>query len=212
MNSGEWCSYNFFLIFLLIHFQFIHNVQFIWQSIQCKSGWLQANDKLSAARSTGSHDNWWLRIDTETWHHGMGALSTLLAICEGNPISTSGFPSRRGPVMWILMIMIVLLVWTSCWTICRVSIVLACCEAFQQGAWPLTYESSEKIVFSGIILCMHPANERRRYFVMSSLIGRAHTQNNPSILCGISKAAFEIPHQISYLYIKRCVFYSDVKN
>ena len=30
---------------------------------------------------------------------------------------------------------------------------------------------------SGIILCMRPANERRRYTVTSSLIGWAHKQN-----------------------------------
>ena len=35
---------------------------------------------------------------------------------------------------------------------------------------------------SGIILCMHPANERRRYDVTSSLIGWVHTQNDP---CGL---------------------------
>ena len=32
---------------------------------------------------------------------------------------------------------------------------------------------------SGIILCMRPANERRRYIVTSSLIGWAHAQNDP---------------------------------
>ena len=32
---------------------------------------------------------------------------------------------------------------------------------------------------SEIILCMGPANERRRYIVTSSLIGRAQTQNDP---------------------------------
>ena len=31
----------------------------------------------------------------------------------------------------------------------------------------------------GIILYTHPANERRRYNVTSSLIGWAHTQNDP---------------------------------
>ena len=34
------------------------------------------------------------------------------------------------------------------------------------GSWP------------GIILCMRPVNERRRYSVMPSLIDWAHTQNN----------------------------------
>ena len=31
--------------------------------------------------------------------------------------------------------------------------------------------------YTGIILCMRRANERRRYIVTSSLIGWAHTQN-----------------------------------
>ena len=33
--------------------------------------------------------------------------------------------------------------------------------------------------YSGIILCMCPANKRRRYIVTSALIGWAHTQNDP---------------------------------
>ena len=35
------------------------------------------------------------------------------------------------------------------------------------------------IYISGIILGMHPANERRRYIVTSSLNGWTHTQNTP---------------------------------
>ena len=31
------------------------------------------------------------------------------------------------------------------------------------------------------------------------------------ILCGISKVPFEIPHKISYPYIERYVFYSQVE-
>ena len=31
------------------------------------------------------------------------------------------------------------------------------------------------------------------------------------ILCGISKGTFEIPHRLSYPYIERCGFYSQVK-
>ena len=34
---------------------------------------------------------------------------------------------------------------------------------------------------TGIILCLHPANERRRYIVTSSLIGWVHTQNDPCL-------------------------------
>ena len=32
---------------------------------------------------------------------------------------------------------------------------------------------------TGIILCTHPSNDRRHYKVMSSLIGRSYTQNDP---------------------------------
>ena len=32
------------------------------------------------------------------------------------------------------------------------------------------------------LFCMHPANARRRYNVTSSLIGWAHTQNNPCVI------------------------------
>ena len=35
------------------------------------------------------------------------------------------------------------------------------------------------VTVAGIILWMHPANERRRYIVTSSLIGRVHTQSDP---------------------------------
>ena len=47
---------------------------------------------------------------------------------------------------------------------------------------PLTDQGVSDIKgFSGIILCMCPANERRRYIVTSSLIGWAHHQNDPWI-------------------------------
>ena len=37
----------------------------------------------------------------------------------------------------------------------------------------------EKLTMSGIILCMRPANEQQCYNATSSLIGWAHTQNDP---------------------------------
>ena len=37
------------------------------------------------------------------------------------------------------------------------------------------------MIDAGIILCMHLANERRRYIVMSSLIGWAHAQNDSCV-------------------------------
>ena len=49
---------------------------------------------------------------------------------------------------------------------------------------------------TGIILCMPPANERRRYNVTSSLIGWVHTQNNPwvwvKMLCIPSVSTFRL--------------------
>ena len=45
-------------------------------------------------------------------------------------------------------------------------------------------------IYSRIILCMRPANERRRYSVTSSLIGWVHIQNDPCVLhnkCGEQK-------------------------
>ena len=44
------------------------------------------------------------------------------------------------------------------------------------------YSKSSQLVAdgpTGIILRIHPANERRRYIVMSSLIGWAHVRNDP---------------------------------
>ena len=38
---------------------------------------------------------------------------------------------------------------------------------------------SNLLMDTGIILCVHPANERWRYSVAPSLIGWAHTQNDP---------------------------------
>ena len=43
-------------------------------------------------------------------------------------------------------------------------------QCWPRSMWPYA---------SGVILCMRPANERRRYNVTSSLIGLAHTQNEP---------------------------------
>ena len=41
------------------------------------------------------------------------------------------------------------------------------------------WSTLELIYHTGIILCMHPANENWCYIVTSSLIGWAHTQNDP---------------------------------
>ena len=53
-----------------------------------------------------------------------------------------------------------------------------------------------------IILCMHPANERRCYIVTSSLIGWVHTQNHPWHLIQFSYPVNQIWHfSIQILYI-----------
>ena len=51
----------------------------------------------------------------------------------------------------------------------------------QQDTWVTSFHEEEFQLAkpSGIILCMRPANERRRYTVTSCLIGWAHTQNDP---------------------------------
>ena len=43
--------------------------------------------------------------------------------------------------------------------------------------WPVYL----RLAFAEIILWMRPANKRRGYFVTSSLIGWAHSQNDPCI-------------------------------
>ena len=50
------------------------------------------------------------------------------------------------------------------------------CEHFYVITWLILSN------IPGIILCIHPANERWRYIVTSSPIGWAHIQNNPCIL------------------------------
>ena len=66
---------------------------------------------------------------------------------------------------------------------------------YNNGAISVTIEQSsflmqsERVHFGwhctcnipGIILCLGSANERRRYYVMPSLIGHTHTQNGPCI-------------------------------
>ena len=59
----------------------------------------------------------------------------------------------------------------------------------------------------GIILCMRPDNERRRYIVTSSLIGWAHAQNDPLVLSQ-SRSSYRVfivkISNITKLTISRC--------
>ena len=57
--------------------------------------------------------------------------------------------------------------------------------------WPAPVIYSVHKIFdscTGFILCMHPSNERRRYIVTLSLIGWAHTQNDPCMYSYFSPA------------------------
>ena len=50
---------------------------------------------------------------------------------------------------------------------------------FQENAFESVSAKGWQFWSAGIILCMRPTNERRCYNVTSSLIGRAHTRNDP---------------------------------
>ena len=52
--------------------------------------------------------------------------------------------------------------------------IIFCCYSSVIWSNAFVYQGT-----AGIILCIHPANERWRYNVTSSLIGWAHTQNDP---------------------------------
>ena len=56
------------------------------------------------------------------------------------------------------------------------------------------------ITYSGIILLMCPANERRRYNVTSSLIGWANKQNDPCIFIfyWYEESSKSLVHQITH--------------
>ena len=59
---------------------------------------------------------------------------------------------------------------------------LSALGAYQMSQNPNNYQLlMGKQSFPGIILCMHPAIERRRYIVTSALIGWAHTPNDSCI-------------------------------
>ena len=86
------------------------------------------------------------------WHHDMEMLSASLALCEGKwPVT--------GDKMNIIAVDF-----------------LAPVDARTSATITLFISPP-----TGIILCMRPANERCHYNVMSSLIGCAHSQNDPCL-------------------------------
>ena len=59
-------------------------------------------------------------------------------------------------------------------------------------------------MYTGIIVCMYPANERWRYIVTASLISWVHTQNdlwNVNWLCDIKSIILELMYWIDSLKI-----------
>ena len=60
-----------------------------------------------------------------------------------------------------------------------------------------TNQGGGKLTLPGIILCMRPVNERRRYNVTSSLTGWARTQNDPWLLL-----ATTIKQKLAYMGCK----------
>ena len=66
----------------------------------------------------------------------------------------------------------------------RSAIFIAVLNVISWQIWPRYHGTRLYIKYIceslvGIILCVHPANERRRYIITSSLIGWAHTQIGP---------------------------------
>ena len=57
---------------------------------------------------------------------------------------------------------------------------------------------------TGIILCMRPANERRRYNVTSSLIGWAHIQNDPWCFTRYDE------HAVCMLFNWLCLYWNSI--
>ena len=52
-------------------------------------------------------DPWW-------WHHQLETFCTLLALCAGNSLVTSEFPSQR-PVTWSFDVFFIICAWTNGW-------------------------------------------------------------------------------------------------
>ena len=79
-------------------------------------------------------------------------------------------------------------IWYNLVVMCVWNLIDVGLNHFQKFLWHQTippnmfialYKWTRHYFFSGIILCMRPANERRRYIVTSFLIGWTHIQNDP---------------------------------
>ena len=110
----------------------------------------------------------------------MGAFSASLALCAGNSPVTGEFPSQR-PVTRSI----------------DVFFHLCLNKRLSKQSWGWWFETpscslwrhcNAMMLNQGSFLYMHSANERRRYIVTSSLIGWAHTQNDPCSMWEISSS------------------------
>ena len=69
----------------------------------------------------------WPYVTDTGLHHDTETLSTLLALCEGNPPMTGGFPSQRASNAELIFAF--LLAWTNCWENTQVACDLRCHDA-----------------------------------------------------------------------------------
>ena len=115
------------------------------------------------------------------WHHQREIFSALLAICAGNSPVTGEFPAQR-PVTRSFDVFFDLHLnkqlskqWWGWWFEMPPCPLWRHCNVWGQdiGCFSWILKSA------GIILCMCPAKERWCYTAMQSLIGWAHTQDDP---------------------------------
>ena len=125
IETGSWLPVKKQLKKLLIHYQYMFIVFFLFFSHR------YANVFLHPVRedlAPGYHSvvfRWVFWGDNAWWFRDMDKLSALVALCEGNPPVTGGFPSQRATnaELWHSLL---LLAWISYWTNSIFAIDLVC--------------------------------------------------------------------------------------
>ena len=134
------------------------------------------------------------------WRHQTETFFALLSLCVGNQPGTGGFPSQRDSDadLWCFFVV------SLNKLLNKHSIARQCetpwrhrnaCNSMMTWSPRVTYHPAV-----GMILCIRPANEGRRYTVTPSLIGWAHTQNDHWPVC---------PQTPPIKVIIRLLFWSD---
>ena len=80
--------------------------------------WIRHEDRFySLNGSMSSNRIWWIleSVVLSWWCRQMETFSALLALCEGNPPVTGGFPSQRPVMMWSFDVFLSC-TWTNGWT------------------------------------------------------------------------------------------------